>query len=331
MILDKAFLEELDGLKQDMRDTNSDLVISIYGKEGSGKSTLALNLAKYLDETFNADNLSQKTAQTFEDFARKAPKTESFQVVWWDEAHRFSKRGAYDTQLNRILLEYFQDIRGAKRIYILCYPELKEIDRKVVQRSRLFLETIKKGRQFYTRAWSAEQIEAKFNEMRVFSYDSRQKVWTGIPRKAIRIFKCNFKGIEKELEAYKRLKESSLIRSDYKLSTCGMYDTIDIINEILKRTGYKYAWKTAEKAAYASLHKAIDLGFSEEEITKTPSGYGIKSDQLFENMVKDALSNLNPESILVQYRNINIERENIYNKEGEKTDGKNQLLAESQV
>jgi len=94
MIYDQTLLTELELLKADMVENEQDLVISIWGREGTGKSKVAANLAVYLDHTFTPEVVFERVAQTFTDYARVFPEVKPFQVGWWDEAHRFSKRGS---------------------------------------------------------------------------------------------------------------------------------------------------------------------------------------------------------------------------------------------
>jgi len=222
--------QELNYLLNDMKKREQDLVISVYGLEGSGKSRWAMNLAVLLDKEFTGETLRQKTAQTVEDFGRLAPKTKPFNVCLWDEAHRFSKRGTYDTDVNRDLLEYFQDIRGAKKIFILCYPDIEEIDRKIIKRSRLFFETVKQGDTFSVRVWKKQQIENKIRELRLPSPDTRRKLWVGVSQFPKAIYGHDTENIEGVLETYKEFKGSGLRLTDQKLA---------------EKYGYRNAMQTA--------------------------------------------------------------------------------------
>jgi len=292
MIHNPTLIEELSMLTNDMRTSNQDLVISIFGREGSGKSTFALNLAKVLDTTFTPATLPKRTAQTFEDFSRKAPSVDALQLVWWDEAHRFGKRGTYDTETNRALLEYFQDSRGSRRIYLLCYPELKEIDRKVVQRSRLYFETIRKGQDWFVRGWRRNQVEAIIDSYRLYSYKSKMERWQGIPRNPITVFKHDYKGVEDLKKEYDVLKEGSLRRTDEKLRAYGSYNSMDVANEVARLDKNSYSFGHIQHKVTEAAERAVEEGWSGNDgLVKTPSGrWIIKSDVFFEKLVKDVLS-----------------------------------------
>lgn len=307
MIYDRNLLLELDMLIADMHKANQDLPIAIFGDEGSGKSTFTENLAVFLDRKFTPEIVFKRVAQTVDDFARKAPDTAEFEAIWWDEAHRFSKRGSYDTDVNRVLLEYFQDIRGRKRIYLLDFPELREIDRKVVQRCRLFFETIKKGDEFLVRGWSKKQILATIDCYRLPSAKSKALRWAGLPFHPFRVFKHDYKDFPEPAkcsvrlepipsvqclnEIYKQLKEGSLRRSDEKLRAYGSRDPIDIANEILRLSNYSFEY--AKELAYKYVKTAITEDWFDVKDIEIISGgrYKIKSDEAFNKIVESCLVN----------------------------------------
>ncbi len=305
MIYDKMLLLELDMLIADMHTANQDLPIAIFGDEGSGKSTFTANLTVFLDRTFTPEMVFKRVAQTVDDFARKAPDTGEFQAIWWDEAHRFSKRGSYDTDVNRVLLEYFQDIRGRKRIYQLDFPELREIDRKVVQRCKLFFETIKKGNEFLVRGWSKKQILATIDCYRLPSAKSKALRWAGLPFHPIRVFKHDYKdfpdaskcsmrlepipSVQELMKAYASLKEGSLRRSDEKLRSYGSRDPIDIANELLRVSDYSFGH--AKNLAYDMVKFAVQNGWAENgEIEVINGRYKIKDDDMFNRIKETCLS-----------------------------------------
>ncbi len=306
MIHDKMLLLELDMLIADMHTANQDLPIAIFGDEGSGKSTFTANLTVFLDRTFTSETVFKRVAQTVDDFARKAPDTGEFQAIWWDEAHRFSKRGSYDTDVNRVLLEYFQDIRGRKRIYQLDFPELREIDRKVVQRCKLFFETIKKGNEFLVRGWSKKQILATIDCYRLPSAKSKALRWAGLPFHPIRVFKHDYKdfpldaskcsmrlepipSVQELMKAYASLKDGSLRRSDEKLRSYGSRDPIDIANEIMRLSSYTF--KSAKDLAYDAVKFALNNNWCENgEIEVINGRYKIKDDVMFNRIIEHCLT-----------------------------------------
>ena len=294
MIQNTDMLEELDLLRKEMDKRTTDLMICVYGPERSGKSIFALNLCKYLDPTFNAETLPLKTAQTFEDFCRIAPDTEPYSVCWWDEAGKFSKRGAYDTNSNRVLLEYFQEAGGSKRIYVLCAPELQELDRKIIQRSRLFFETKRSNGRYYVNAWSVKQIAAIVRDMRLSAFKSRSQNWTGLPRDPTLRLQCNFKGIEEELKAYNVLKSINLKRTDEKLKSYAVTPFSDIklqINRgIRELTGKELGRSAIHELATAAKKNALICGIgTEADIFKGTRDITIKSKVLCDYMVQEGI------------------------------------------
>ncbi len=308
MIYDMGLLQELDLLKQDMAENEQDLVISVWGREGSGKSKVALNLAVYLDKTFTPENVFSRVAQTFTDYARIFPEVKPFCVGVWDEAHRFSKRGQSDTRSNRWLLEYLQDIRGAKKVHIYCYPEIQEIDRKMIQRSRLFFETVKKGRQFSVRGWTREQVEVMIRLLELSNRNSRWEAWIGIPRDPKRVFKCDFKNFPAEtypevpplkdvITEYRKMKEGSLRRSEEIMRSHGYYVTLDIAKELIRRT--EVPWRWAERMAYTIIKQAISENWVTDAVVEyTGNEYQIKDREAFNIFVSMAMDRIEDKALI---------------------------------
>lgn len=280
--------QELNFLLYDMEKSEQDLVISIFGREGSGKSRWAMNLASLLDSTFNGESLMQKTAQSVRDFGRIAPKTRPFEVCWWDEAHRFSKRSQYDADVNKDLLEYFQDIRGGKKIFLLCFPQIEEIDRKAVDRPRMFFETIKQGGKFFVKAWTHDQIDIKVRQLRLPSPITRAKLWVGTSKKPKAIFSHDARGIEDVIETYKDFKASSIKRTDEKLALkYGYRNTMDISVAVwneLKKVNIEITFKWLQELAGFKLTDKLENGW---DIQKAGSKWRVYNDDVFDKIVEE--------------------------------------------
>lgn len=308
MIYDKGLLQELDILKADMVDNEQDLVISVWGREGSGKSKVALNLAVYLDHTFNADNIHTRLAQTFTDYARIFPDIQPMQAGVWDEAHRFGRRGQSDTRLNRTMLEYLQDIRGAKKIHIYCYPEIQEIDRKMIQRSRLFFETVKHGRSFTVRGWTREQVEVMIRLLELSNRNSRWEAWIGLSRDPKRVFRCDYKDFPLEtypdvpsfkavIMEYKKMKEGSIRRSEELMRSHGYFVPLDIAKELIRRTDVDWGW--AEKTGRQIIAQALKEEWVTEEVIELKKDeYRIKKKEAFDIFVSMALAKIQDKTLI---------------------------------
>jgi len=235
MIKDSYLKQELNELLlPDMRDNKQDLFVNIFGDEGTGKSIFALNLAKFVDPTFNAQTLPYRLAQTVNDFGRVAPNLKQFQAGIWDEAHRLKKRGAGSSSVNSDILTYFQDIREGKKIIILCYPRFKEIDYIAVERSKLFFETVRGGNSgFMVRAWTKKQMRLKLRELNLPSPKTRAELWAGTPQIPKRVFTCDLEGIEEEFAAYQNLKNQSIKNTDETLrDKYGYWSVLKISGEV---------------------------------------------------------------------------------------------------
>jgi len=293
VIYEPNVLEELKGLVHDMHTKNADLVISIFGKERTGKSSLAANLAKILDPTFNATTLPKRVGLTFADFARIAPTIKPFQVIWVDEAGMFSKRASYGVK-NRGMVTYFQEAGGSKRVYLLCYPDISEIDKKVLQRSRLFFETYTTNGKYRVSGWTIEQMEKKIAELRLFAADSIAKRWGNTPRVPTKRFRCDYKGIEDEMVAYHKLKELNLERTDNNLNELAEMNISEIAVQvgfkIKELTGLKYSRMQLYRYVRTALNTEIESGNVEEfDYYEGPRDIYIRNAELADRIIENVL------------------------------------------
>ena len=293
MINDPGIIHELKILVHEMHTKNTDLVISIFGKERTGKSTLAANLAKVLDPTFNAKTLPKRVGLTFADFARIAPTIAPFQVIWVDEAGMFSKRDAYGVK-NRGMVNYFQEAGGSKRIYILCYPEIVEIDRKVLQRSRLFFETANQGGRYMIKGWTSDQMDKKRAELRLFAAKSIAARWGQTSRVPTKTFQCDYVGIEEIMEAYGRLKELNLQRTDNKLNDLAEMNmselAVQVGFKIKELTGLEYKRRQLYRYVRAALDTEMESGNVDEyDVYEGPRDIYIRDIELAERIIENVL------------------------------------------
>ncbi len=320
MIYDKGLLLEFDQMKVDLIKNNQDCLIAIFGNEGTGKSTFAANVAVYLDHTFKADVVDQRVSQTMEDYARSIPHVKALEVGWWDEAHRFGKRGQNDTDLNRQVLKYLQDIRAAQKFQIYCFPELQEIDRKVIQRARFFFETIKKGDQFMVRGWTKPQVKVMVRQLRLANRKSLMEAWIGLSRDPKRVFRCDYKNfpdpeiasLDEVMTAYKKLKEGSVRRTEEEMLSYGYYDPLDVVKEVMRRSTMGYEW--CKQKAYAVAKYALENEtFGIDDYEKVNGRHRIKTKETFDKMVYEVMQQVHPVSVKIPMenpttnRNINIQ------------------------
>lgn len=292
MINDTGLLDELKHLVHEMDTKNTDLVISIYGPERTGKSTLAANIAKALDPSFSAANIGDRVCLTFADFARKIIDIGPYQVIWIDEAGMFSKRDAYSSK-NRGMVEYFQEAGGSKRIYILCFPEIIEIDRKVLQRSRLFLETVRSNGRYWIKGWTHKQMDIKVALLRLFAAKSIAARWGATPRTPTKTFQCDYAGIEDIMAAYGKLKELNLKRTDFKINQLAEMNLGEVAAQIgfkiKEKTGIEYSRAQLYRFAREALDDEIAGGADESSYYKSPRDIFIKDMELADRMIDSIL------------------------------------------
>lgn len=110
--INETLQANLDTIKKQVAN-DWDFVCGVDGALGSGKSTLALQMASYLDPSFNVERVCFES----EDFLEQIKKAEKFQAIVLDESYRsFSSRRAMSSTshvLNSMMLEIRQ-----KNLYI---------------------------------------------------------------------------------------------------------------------------------------------------------------------------------------------------------------------
>ncbi len=281
MIRNEGFLRELALLVTEMKAQNQDLMISIFGSVGSGKSTLAINIAKVVDSTFKAESLSTRMAHTKEDFAFKQSELNAFETIIWDEAHKLQRRSQWD-EWNKRYLDYFSDSRGLNQVTILCFPNLEEIDRNIVERSRLFLQTYRKGNKYGVMGWTKKQVRAKLRESKLAAPRSIEITWAKAGGRHPKInFSHDMAGIEEELKVYTELKKQNLARTKANLAVYGSLAIPDLSLEIA--TISKYTTGHIHDIA-CEVVRDISQKFPPDvlldDLERLPAGWAIKTSRM---------------------------------------------------
>jgi hypothetical protein len=131
--LDETLRLNLDGLKELVRKKWDGCGL-ITGEEGAGKTTLALQLALYLDPTFNIN----KVAFDAGEFERIVDKAEPMSCVLWDESDQLGS--AWASQMMQTLKRFFKRIRKKQLFLLLVTPTLWDLNKYfVIHRTRFLL------------------------------------------------------------------------------------------------------------------------------------------------------------------------------------------------
>jgi len=123
--IDPILKEELDRIKEAVITKDRDYVLVIDGEEGSGKSVLAMQIAKYLDERFNLDNICFRSDQFLERL-KKAPR---FSCIVLDEAYHAINARSSLTEVNKSLIGVATEMRQRNLFVIVVIPSFFGLDK----------------------------------------------------------------------------------------------------------------------------------------------------------------------------------------------------------
>jgi hypothetical protein len=123
--IDGVLKEQLDVVHKRVTEKDEDFFFAVDGKEGAGKSVFAMQLAKYVDPSFDMSRVCF-TAKEFQDAILKAEKGEA---VVFDEAFRgLSSRGAL-TEVNKLLIGLMMECRQKNLFVFVVLPSFFLLDK----------------------------------------------------------------------------------------------------------------------------------------------------------------------------------------------------------
>lgn len=141
--MDGYLKKNLDTVKY-LNEKDWDNVFVVDGIEGGGKSSMAIQIAYYLDPTFNLD----RVCFTPFDFKKKVLDAKPRQAIVFDEAFTgLSSRGTMGI-INRMLVRMMAEIRQKNLFFLIVAPTFFDIDRYVaLWRSRALIHVYTKQMQ----------------------------------------------------------------------------------------------------------------------------------------------------------------------------------------
>lgn len=108
-----------------LQKKDKDCVIVIDGREGSGKSTFALQLAKYVDNSFDLN----RVVFSPDNFREAILKAKKGQAIVYDEAFTgFSSRASL-SPINRVLVSLAMQMRQKNLFIVIVLPTIFLLDR----------------------------------------------------------------------------------------------------------------------------------------------------------------------------------------------------------
>lgn len=139
---------------------DKDWVITIDGLEGSGKSTLALQLAKYVDNSFNIN----RVVFDADEFREAIFKAKKGQCIIYDEAVTGFSSASALSPVNRVLKSLMMQMRQKNLFIIIVIPTFFLLDKYVALfRSRSLIHVYEnKGRRGYFRVYNRKKKKALY-------------------------------------------------------------------------------------------------------------------------------------------------------------------------
>lgn len=123
--VDGRLSKNLDKLIEGVKKKDRDNFFLVDGSEGSGKSVLALQLAKYVDPTFDLS----RVCFTPEEFEHAIRHAENGQAVLFDEAFRGLSSRAALSAVNKLLVTLMMECRQKNLFVFLVLPTFFLLDK----------------------------------------------------------------------------------------------------------------------------------------------------------------------------------------------------------
>lgn len=171
--LDTRLKENLDTkIIPSLHKKDKDCFIAIDGKEGSGKSTLGLQIAKYVDPSFNLSRVVF-SADEFRDAIFKAHKG---QAIVYDEAFTgFSSRTSL-SKVNNVLVSLTMQMRQKNLFVIIVLPTYFLLDKYIALfRTKALIHVFEnKGIRGYFRLYNSKlKLRLYLAGSKTYSYNTK--------------------------------------------------------------------------------------------------------------------------------------------------------------
>ena len=192
-----------EGVIPDLATKDKDCFIAVDGNEGSGKSTLALQIAKYVDPTFNLNRVVFD-AETFKEAIFKAKKGEA---IVFDEAFTGLSSRASLSGVNRALVGLMMQMRQKNLFVIMVLPTFFLLDKYVALfRSRALIHVYESGgRRGYFKVYNQKKKKLLYLLGKpTYSYSgAKWKINTNFRGRFYGVFALGDKEMEKKYRAKK--------------------------------------------------------------------------------------------------------------------------------
>lgn len=164
MIGDKI-VTALDQSREKVLDRDKDFVCLVTGGEGNGKSSLAVEMARYVDKEFD---VQKQVAMSYEDVIRTADELDEGQALVIDEGIEMLLSRNHAKKKNKIILEWFREVRAKNLFFFICMPKFKEVDKPIRDdRAHTLVRCVDQGRGHFFNKSKMDEITVERQGNRV--------------------------------------------------------------------------------------------------------------------------------------------------------------------
>ena len=139
-----VFVNLLDAIADwciDRLDSDNQCLIIIRGGTGSGKSNLAMQLIKRICERLKIEfNLTEMYIYSLFDLAKKIESKSTNPINWYDEGSITFNSLNSTSEEGKLMGMFFDTMRIDHYISIVCMPNDKEMNGRIIKHANLFLE-----------------------------------------------------------------------------------------------------------------------------------------------------------------------------------------------
>jgi len=155
----------LDKSKERVIDRDKDFVGLVTGGEGNGKSSLAVEMARYVDQDFDVE---KQVAMSYEDVIRTADELDPGQALVIDEGIEMLLSRNHAKKKNKIILEWFREVRAKNLFFFICMPKFKEVDKPIRDdRAHTLVRCVGQGRGHFFNKSKMDEITVERQGNRV--------------------------------------------------------------------------------------------------------------------------------------------------------------------
>lgn len=270
-------------IKPSLLEEDRDHVLVVDGMEGTGKSTLALQLAKYIDHSFNLN----RVVFDADEFRNKVFSAKKGQCIVYDEAITgFSSVSAL-SPVNRVLKSLMMQMRQKNLCVIIVIPTFFLLDKYVALfRARNLIHVYEnKGRRGYFRIYNRKKKKYLYlMGKQTLSYSGKNwkvNVFTKFKGRFYGVFALGDSSIEEKYKEKKLKALSDTEKSPMSSAQIRYRDQRDIILYLLR----KISDLTYEKLS--NLLGDYDIEMSYVQISRICAKFGDKEKEKDKKDIKE--------------------------------------------